>query len=115
MRRPGVRIPLPPVFRSRRSGEQRLSRRGLHYATTSIPLPKTLTYDTEIRGHRNFGSWSSDYLLWPTRGTPSGKLLVRYLASWPKRNSERGEVTISVGLFSGNEAFASLGARDCES
>jgi AP2 domain len=50
--------------------------------------------------------------------TRAGKLLVRYVASWPKRNGERGKATFSVGLYGENEASGSLsplGARDCES
>jgi hypothetical protein len=35
----------------------------------------------------------------------SGNLLVRYVASWPKRNGERGKATFSVGLYGEKEAF----------
>ena len=33
------------------------------------------------------------------------KLLVRYVASWRKRNGERNKATFSVGLYGENEAF----------
>jgi hypothetical protein len=37
--------------------------------------------------------------------TRSGKLLMRDVASWPKRNGERGKASFSVGLYGENEAF----------
>ena len=37
--------------------------------------------------------------------TRSGKLLVRYVASWPERNGKRGKATFSVGLYGAKEAF----------
>ncbi len=37
--------------------------------------------------------------------TRSGKLLVRYVASWPKRNSGRGKASFSVGFYGEKEAF----------
>ena len=33
----------------------------------------------------------------------SGKLLVRYVASWPKRNGKRGKATFSIGLYGEND------------
>jgi len=35
----------------------------------------------------------------------SGKLTVRYVASWPERNGDRGKATFSVGLYGENEAL----------
>ena len=37
--------------------------------------------------------------------TRSGKLLVRYVASWPERKGKRGKATFSVGLYGEKEAF----------
>ena len=37
--------------------------------------------------------------------TRAGKLLVRYMASWPDRNGERGKATFSVGLYGEKAAF----------
>ncbi len=37
--------------------------------------------------------------------TRSGKLLVRYVASRPKRNSGRGKASFSVGFYGEKEAF----------
>ena len=37
--------------------------------------------------------------------TRSGRLLVRYVASWPKRNGKRGKASFSVGLYGEQEAF----------
>jgi hypothetical protein len=50
--------------------------------------------------------------------TRSGKLLVRYVASWPKRDGKRGKATFSVGLYGEKDAFRlafQLGGRACES
>ena len=37
--------------------------------------------------------------------TRFGKLLVRYVASWPKLSGKRGKATFSVGLYGEKEAF----------
>ena len=37
--------------------------------------------------------------------TRAGKIMVRYVASWPKRNGKRGKASFSVGLYGEKEAF----------
>jgi len=37
--------------------------------------------------------------------TRSGKVFVRYVASWLKHNGERGKESFSVGLYCEREAF----------
>ena len=49
--------------------------------------------------------------------TRSGKLLVRYVASWPERNGERGKATFTVGYIAKKKVSDSLlllDAKDCE-
>lgn len=37
--------------------------------------------------------------------TRSGSLLVRYVASWPKSNGQRGRATFSIALYGEKQAF----------